>query len=421
MSLRRVNCGSTCQQHLRLASLRSSPVATSLFHNTAGKENQIKGWKKLRFQKSSGGCRVLAASNGEPAAPELAPGGVYEGQVLGSEKYTTLQRFLMEEVQWVPEAEDSDLAILLSDVASATKRIADVLASAGIEGLMGKNESVNMTGDKQQKLDVVANDILKDALASCGQVRSIASEEEDEVLLTDPNGRYAVVFDPLDGSRNIDAAIPTGTIFGVHVCQPVLEDTMDELEWALSDCLQPGDQLVAAGYALYSSATMFVLTLGNGTHGFTLDRRTGDYVLTHRNITIPERGQIYSVNDARYHDWPRGLQRYIDAIRRGEGESPKQYSARYICSLVADFHRTLLYGGVAMNPRSHLRLVYEGNPLSMIAEQASGVGSDGRRRILSIKPDRLHQRLPLFLGSPKDIAELESYEDVQQEAKTYEV
>eukprot|EP00884_Botryococcus_braunii_P017291 jgi/Botrbrau1/4245/Bobra.0044s0040.1 len=159
---------------------------------------------------------------------------------------------------------------------------------------------------------------------------------------------------------------------------------------------------------------MLVLTLGQGTHGFTLDPLTGEFVLTHPYIQIPERGQIYSLNDARYFDWPAGLRTYIDNIRQGKGQYPKQYSARYICSLVADLHRTLLYGGVAMNPRSHLRLVYEGNPLAFITEQAGGRASNGVERILSIPPSKLHQRLPLFLGSPLDMAELESYGDVQQ-------
>jgi len=321
----------------------------------------------------------------------------------------------------MPEVQDGDLAILLSELASATKHLADTLAAASIQGLTGSAGTQNLTGDKQQKLDVVANDILKSALEATGQVRAMASEEDEGVELANPSGRYAVVFDPLDGSRNIDASIPTGTIFGVYLCQSLPEDTMDENEWTLSDCLQPGEQLVAAGYALYSSATMLVLTLRNGTHGFTLDRRTGDYLLTHPNMMIPQRGQIYSVNDARYHDWPSGLQQYINTIRKGQGENAKQYSARYICSLVADLHRTLLYGGVAMNPRSHLRLVYEANPLALLVEQAGGLASDGRQRILSIEPKDLHQRLPLFLGSPLDITELESYGDVQQAAKTYDV
>lgn len=226
-----------------------------------------------------------------------------------------------------------------------------------------------------------------------------------------------MVFDPLDGSRNIEASIPTGTIWGIYEVPPGTPP--NSLRAA---ALQPGSSLVAAGYALYSSALMMVLTMGEGTHGFTLDPATGDFRLTHPHIRIPARGQIYSVNDARYHDWPSGLQRYIDAIRQGSGQSGKQYSARYICSLVGDLHRTLLYGGVAMNPRSHLRLVYEGAPLAFVTEQAGGRASDGKREIGDIVPDALHQRLPLFLGSPEDIEELVGYGDVQQlGSKTYAV
>ncbi|KAF6160627.1 hypothetical protein GIB67_019567 [Kingdonia uniflora] len=221
-----------------------------------------------------------------------------------------------------------------------------------------------------------------------------SEEDEDPIWITD-NAPFVVVTDPLDGSRNIDASIPTGTIFGKYK--------------RLS-----GTKLIAAGYVVYSSATILCVSFGLGTHAFTLDRTTGDFVLTHPSIKVPPRGQIYSVNDARYFDWPEGLRRYIDTIRQGKGRNSKKYSARYICSLVADFHRTLMYGGVAMNPRDHLRLVYEANPLSFLVEQAGGRGSNGKSRILSIQPVKLHQRLPLFLGGLEDIEELESYGDVQQ-------
>ncbi|KAH7404409.1 hypothetical protein KP509_15G024400 [Ceratopteris richardii] len=224
---------------------------------------------------------------------------------------------------------------------------------------------------------------------------------------------YVVVFDPLDGSRNIDASIPTGSIFGIY---RRLEETdgLPEAEKAELNVLQRGEKLVAAVYSLYSSATVLCVSIGSGAHVFTLDRSNGDFVLTNSNLMMPTRGQIYSVNDARYFDWPEGLRNYIDDVRQGKGQNPKKYSARYICSLVADFHRTVLYGGLAMNPRAHLRLVYEANPLSFIAEQSGGKGSDGKRRILDIQPIELHQRLPLFLGSADDISELLSYKNIQQ-------
>ncbi|KAI3689138.1 hypothetical protein L2E82_47087 [Cichorium intybus] len=210
----------------------------------------------------------------------------------------------------------------------------------------------------------------------------MASEEDDALVWITDNAPFVVVTDPLNGSRNIDASIPTGTIFGIYNRLTEIDNLPTE-EKALLNSLQSGNRLIAAGYVLYSSATILCTTFGFGAHAFTLDHSTGDFVLTHPNIKIPHRGQIYSINDARYFDWPEGL-------------------------------RTLMYGGVAMNPRDHLRLVYEANPLSFVAEQASGKGSDGKNRILSIQPVKLHQRLPLFLGSPEDIEELESYGDVQQ-------
>ncbi|GBF89532.1 hypothetical protein Rsub_02250 [Raphidocelis subcapitata] len=311
-----------------------------------------------------------------------------------------------------PAGHGPELHSALRAVATAVKAIAARTARAGLEGLYGAAGTTGGGGDSQKKLDVVANDIMVAQLSACPAV-GVAASEEEEAPLALGSGRYAVVFDPLDGSRNIDVAIPTGTIWGIYE-RPAGASP----EAAV---LQAGSKLVAAGYGLYSSATMLVLSTGSGVAGLTLDSLLGEWVVTHRSIKIPDRGQIYSLNDARRWEWPDGLRRYIDTIQRGEGEHPKQYSARYVCSLVADVHRTLLTGGWAGNPRPHLRLVYEGNPLAMLLEQAGGSGSDGKRRVLSIAPSALHQRLPLFLGSARDIAELESYGDVQQGAKTYEL
>lgn len=313
-----------------------------------------------------------------------------------------------------------DMVVLFSHLQSACKRIAALVASPS-NAVLGKQKGhgVAATGsitgrDAAKPLDIISNDIIKSALRSSGKVAVMASEEDDSPVWLTKDGPYVVTFDPLDGSRNIDASIPTGTIFGIYNCLKELDDNLPIEEKASLNVLQSGARLLAAGYALYSSATMLCISVGSGTHGFTLDRSIGEFVLTHPGIIIPSRGQIYSVNDARYFDWPEGLKRYIDTIRQGKGENPKKYSARYICSLVADFHRTLLYGGIAMNPRDHLRLVYEANPLSFLVEQAGGSGSDGKRRILEIQPAKLHQRLPLFLGSSADISELEGYGDIQQ-------
>ncbi|KAL9260231.1 Fructose-1,6-bisphosphatase, chloroplastic-like protein [Drosera capensis] len=318
-----------------------------------------------------------------------------------------------------------DLVVLIHHVQCACKRIASLVASpfgtrvGNVVG--GGGKEIGEGRDVAKPLDIVANDIILSSLRNSGKVAVVASEEDDAPVWLQDDGPFVVVVDPLDGSRNIDASIPTGTIFGVYN-HLVEADKLPREEKALINSLQSGSRLVAAGYVLYSSATILCVSFGAGTHAFTLDQSTGEFVLTYPSIRIPPRGQIYSVNDARYFDWPEGLRNYIDTIRQGKGKYPKKYSARYICSLVADFHRTLLYGGVAMNPRDHLRLVYEANPLSFLAEQAGGKGSDGKSRILSIQPVKLHQRLPLFLGSPDDIDELESYGDVQQKVNPgYEV
>lgn len=316
-------------------------------------------------------------------------------------------------------ADGQSLALVFQSLSLGVRQIAAKVARAGLEGLYGVAEQQGGgSGDTQKKLDVVANDVMKAVLSSNPSIVVLASEEDDTAITcgssSSSSGGYAVVFDPLDGSRNIDAAIPTGTIFGVYRVEAGMNPQ--------AAALQPGSKLVAAGYALYSSATMLVISAGQGTHSFTLDPLLGEFMLTHPDITIPKRGQIYSVNDARYFDWPKGLQQYIDTVRQGKGQSKKQYSARYICSLVGDFHRTLLYGGVCMNPRCHLRLVYEANPLALLCKQAGGTATDGKVDILGIAPAKLHQRLPLFMGSPEDMAELMSYDNVQQlDGKTYAV
>ncbi|PON98347.1 Fructose-1,6-bisphosphatase [Trema orientale] len=316
-----------------------------------------------------------------------------------------------------------DLVLLIHHIQYACKRIAALVASP-FNSSLAKQAAAPAGGadrDAPKPLDIVSNEIILSSLRNSGKVAVMASEEDDAPIWISDDGPFVVVTDPLDGSRNIDASIPTGTIFGIYN-RLVELDHLPKEEKAQLNSLQSGTRLVAAGYVLYSSATIFCVSFGSGTHAFTLDHSTGDFILTHPSIKIPPRGQIYSVNDARYFDWPEGLRKYIDTIRQGKGKHPKKYSARYICSLVADLHRTLLYGGVAMNPRDHLRLVYEANPLSFLVEQAGGRGSDGKNRILSIQPVKLHQRLPLFLGSSEDMEELESYGNVQQKVNPgYEV
>lgn len=362
-----------------------------------------------------------------PEMASVAGGFTVKAQMGGSlrredDGYVTL-------IEYVGKKEANvgvDLVLLIDHLQYAFKRIAALVASPFNSSLSKQNMALaggkgEFGRDAPKPLDLLSNEIIFSSLQNSGKVAVMASEEDDAPVWITDDGPYVVVTDPLDGSRNIDASIPTGTIFGIYNRLSEIDHLPSE-EKALVNSLQSGNKLLAAGYVLYSSATIFCLSFGVGTHAFTLDHSTGDFILTHHNIKIPRRGQIYSVNDARYFDWPEGLRRYIDTVRQGKGKYPKKYSARYICSLVADLHRTLMYGGVAMNPRDHLRVVYEANPLSFLVEKAGGKGSDGKSRILSLQPLKLHQRLPLFLGSFEDVEELESYGDVQQKVNPgYEV
>jgi fructose-1,6-bisphosphatase I len=277
-------------------------------------------------------------------------------------------------------------------------------------GLHEGGGSINVQGEEQKKLDVLANDLLKVALSRADAVQTIASEEE-ETPISRPkspgaNTSYIVSFDPLDGSSNIDVGIPVGTIFGIM--EHSNKDTED-------DVLQPGNKLVGAGYCLYSAATTLVITMGDGVHGFTLDESVGEFVLTHPNMKIPSRGKIYSFNEGNRWDWDEPVQNYITNIQRGQGETKSKYSGRLVGSMVADIHRTLQYGGIfgypadLNNPNGKLRLLYEAAPMAFIVEQAGGKGTTGTCPLMEVHPDTLHQRIPCILGSPEDVEELQSY------------
>merc|ERR1719387_2645112 len=335
----------------------------------------------------------------------------------------TLSRYMIEQAKSDP-AKYQDMESLMSSIQMACKQIASMVGRAGISDLTGLQEgggSVNVQGEEQKKLDVISNTVLKNALRFSGKVGVVGSEEEDAPVLIEEaySGRYVAVFDPLDGSSNIDAAISTGTIFGIFEegdpsgCTIPEKDSLDEKEVkCLVDTLQPGNKLVASGYVMYSSSTILVLTMGNGVNGFTLDPAIGEFVLTHPNIQIPKRGKIYSINEANYFDWDPALQTYINNLKAGKGESDQKYSARYIGSMVGDVHRTLLYGGLfgypgdAKNPNGKLRLLYEGAPMSFLLEQAGGKSTTGSQRVMEINPQGVHQRVPVFLGSPEDIDEV---------------
>lgn len=315
---------------------------------------------------------------------------------------------------------DNELVVVFSSIATACKQIASLVNRAGISNLTGLAGETNVQGEDQKKLDVVSNDVFCNCLRASGRTGIIASEEEDTPVAVEDtySGNYIVVFDPLDGSSNIDAGISTGSIWGIY--EPTAECRMDvsDADELVQNCIvnvcQPGSGLLGAGYCMYSSSTVLVLSIGAGVFGFTLDPQIGEFVLTHDNVKIPEEGKIYSFNEGNYASWDKGLQNYMAELK-APADGSKPYSARYIGSLVGDFHRTLLYGGIygypgdSKNPNGKLRLLYECAPMSFIAEQAGGKGSTGKGPVLNVCPEEVHQRVPLFVGSKKEVEKLESF------------
>jgi len=310
----------------------------------------------------------------------------------------TLTRFIIEEQRKHPEA-TGDFTSILRDVALAAKVIGRSVRKAGLIDVLGATGEENVHGERVQKLDEYANEVIFNALDNRGHLCLMASEESAEPIPIPeqfPKGDYVFLYDPLDGSSNIDANVSIGTIFSI---QRRREGATGD--GALADLLQPGANQVAAGYVLYGSSTMLVYTSGNGVHGFTLDDSIGEFLLSHPRIEIPEPGRrIYSVNEAYSARWSEGPRALVERLK-ADGE----FSLRYIGSLVADVHRTILYGGLFMypadskSPGGKLRLLYEVSPIAMILEQAGGAAIDGQRRILDIEPEELHQRVPVYLGS----------------------
>eukprot|EP00897_Mesotaenium_endlicherianum_P005656 jgi/Mesen1/5118/ME000255S04088 len=329
--------------------------------------------------------------------------------------------FLLQEQQGVI---DNELTVVLSSISLACKQIASLVQRAGISKITGVQGAVNVQGEDQKKLDVISNEVFGNCLRASGRTGIIASEEEDKPVAVEESysGSYVVVFDPLDGSSNIDAAVSTGSIFGIYRsaegCFADLGDdpTLDNIEKAcIANVCQPGSSLLAAGYCMYSSSVILVLSVGTGVYGFTLDPMHGEFVLTHEKIKIPSCGSIYSFNEGNSALWSDNLRAYMASLKDPAQNSGKPYSARYIGSLVGDFHRTLLYGGIygyppdTKNANGKLRLLYECAPMSYLAEQAGGRGSDGHRRVLDIVPHQVHQRVPLFIGSSEEVEKLERY------------
>jgi fructose-1,6-bisphosphatase I len=317
-----------------------------------------------------------------------------------SSRLVTIESFIIEQERMHPEA-TGELTNLLYDVALAAKVISSYVRRAGLAAVLGRAGAVNIQGEEQQKLDVLANEVMKQVIQKTGRVCVSASEEDEfpvPVALEHRPGKYVLLFDPLDGSTNIDVNASIGTIFSIHK-----RVTPDGFPGTLEDCLQQGRQQVAAGYVIYGSSTILVYTTGHGgVHGFTLDPRIGEFLLSHPEIVTPPSGKYYSVNESNYDRWSAG---YREAVRVFKSRK----NARYIGSLVGDFHRNLIAGGIFMypadtkSPRGKLRLLYEASPLAFVADAAGGAATDGESPILDIVPAELHQRTPLVIGSVDDV------------------
>jgi fructose-1,6-bisphosphatase I len=324
-------------------------------------------------------------------------------------KIMTIERHILEEQRFHPEA-TGVLTSLLYDIALAGKVIHSKTNIAGLAEILGRTGETNVQGEQVMKLDELANTVIYRLNDHTGRLAALASEENAEIMLIPqryPSGRYILLYDPLDGSSNIDYNVSVGTIFSLYRRKSPMGGRAE-----LEDCLQPGKDLVAAGYILYGSSTMLVYSTGSGVHGFTLDPTVGEFLLSHPNIRIPAKPSYFSVNLGYFSFWSEGVQAFTRFLQ-GRNDGMKRLSLRYIGSLVSDFHRNLLAGGVfyypadsqdPKKPHGKLRLLYEAAPLAFIAKQAGGYASDGRQDILEVKPKELHQRIPLFIGN-RDLVE----------------
>lgn len=325
----------------------------------------------------------------------------------------TLGEFIVDKQHDFPHAR-GELSSLLASIRLAAKIVNREINKAGLADITGASGQANIQGEEQQKLDVYANEKFKAALEARDQVCGVASEEEDEAVAfskeLNKNAKYVVLMDPLDGSSNIDVNVSVGTIFSIYRrISPVGGPPSAE------DFLQPGNKQVAAGYVIYGSSTMLVYTTGNGVNGFTYDPSIGSFCLSHENMRVPQDGNIYSINEGNYIRFPNGVKKYIKYCQENVPQDGRPYTSRYIGSLVADFHRNLLKGGIYLYPstQSHptgkLRLLYECNPMAFLIEQAGGTASDGVNRIMDLKPTELHQRVPFFVGSKNMVSKVEEF------------
>ncbi|KAJ4469428.1 fructose-1,6-bisphosphatase [Lentinula edodes] len=322
-----------------------------------------------------------------------------------SSEIITLTRHVLHDQMRLGAAATGDLTLLLTAIQVTSKFIATNVRKARLINLIGLAGDTNISGDEQKKLDVLSNDIMVNSLRASGKTAVLVSEElEDAIIIEEKNrGKYCVVFDPLDGSSNIDAGVNIGTIFGIYKLRP-------NSEGSIKDVLRPGSEMVAAGYTMYGSSANLVLSTGSGVNGYTLDAALGEFILTHPDIQIPPRGKIYSFNEGNAMFFHQPVLEYLKSIKYPA--SGKPYSARYIGSMVADVHRTFLYGGIfgypddKKNKTGKLRLLYEAFPMAFLTEQAGGIATTGTKRILDIVPEGIHERCPVFLGSKEDVQDL---------------
>jgi len=325
----------------------------------------------------------------------------------------TLTQFIIEQQRGLPDASGT-FSMLLNNIVTACKKISHLVNRGNLVGVLGSAGSENVQGEVQKKLDIITNDIMVNALNWTGHLAGMASEEVDDIITIPaqyPKGKYLALFDPLDGSSNIDVNLAVGTIFSIIRCR-------EGVDPAPEDFLRKGSEQVCAGFVLYGPSTMMVLTTGHGVNGFTLDQDIGEFILTHPNMRIPEETSEFAINMSNQRFWEPPVQRYIDECLQGTtGPREKNFNMRWIASLVAEVYRILTRGGVFLYPLDlrdpskpgKLRIMYEANPMAFIIEQAGGACSTGRERILDIKPTGIHQRVPLVLGSKKEVERIVAY------------
>lgn len=317
----------------------------------------------------------------------------------------TLTRFVLAEQKKVPSA-TGELTQLLNSIQTAVKAISSAVRKAGIANLYGIAGTTNVQGEEVKKLDVLSNELFVNMLKSSFTTCVLVSEEDEQAIVVEneKQGKYIVCFDPLDGSSNIDCLASIGSIFAIY------KKADSKKPASVEDALRPGREVVAAGYCLYGSATMMVLSIGQGVNGFMLDPAIGEFVLTEKNMRVPAKGKIFSINEGYMYLWDEAIKEYV--LQKKDPSYGKPYGARYVGSMVADVHRTLKYGGIFMYPatkdapKGKLRLMYEAIPMSYLMEQAGGLSSNGSKPILDIQPEQIHQRTPIFLGSKQDVEDL---------------